>query len=52
MSAKVKLNKSYRESSIECMLELHWLKVEYRILYRYKNLNTVTIAYLERHWTT
>ena len=34
MSAKVMLNKSYRESSTECMLELHWLKVEYRILYK------------------
>ena len=30
MSAKVILNKSYRESTTECMLELHWLKVEYR----------------------
>ena len=34
MSAKVILNKSYRESSTECVLELHWLKVEYRILYK------------------
>ena len=33
MSAKVILNKSHRVSSTECMLELHWLKVEYRILY-------------------
>ena len=29
MSAKVILNKSYRDSNTECMLELHWLKVEY-----------------------
>ena len=34
MSVKVILNKSYMESSTECMLELHWLKVEYRILYK------------------
>ena len=34
MSAKVILNKSYRESSTDCMLELHWLKVEYGILYK------------------
>ena len=34
MSAKIILNKSYRESSTECILELHWLKVEYRILYK------------------
>ena len=34
MSVKVILNKSYRASSTECMLELHWLKVEYRILYK------------------
>ena len=34
MSAKVILNKSYRDSSTGCMLELHWLKVEYRILYK------------------
>ena len=34
MSAKVILHKSHRESSTECMLELHWLKVEYRIFYK------------------
>ena len=34
MSAKVILNKSHRESSTEFMLEHHWLKVEYRILYK------------------
>ena len=39
MSVKVILNKSHRESSTECMLELHWLKVEYRI--SYKTLITV-----------
>ena len=39
MSEKVILNKLHRDSSMECMLELHWLKVEYRILY--KTLTTV-----------
>ena len=34
MSAKVILNKSHRDSSAECTLELHWLKVEYRISYK------------------
>ena len=34
MSAKVILNKSYRESSSEYVLELHWLKVEYKISYK------------------
>ena len=34
MSAKVILNKSHWDSSTECTLELHWLKVEYRTLYK------------------
>ena len=34
MSAKVILNKSHGDSSTECTLELHCLKVEYRILYK------------------
>ena len=34
MSAKVIVNKSHRDSSTECTFEFHWLKVEYRILYK------------------
>ena len=53
MSAKVILNKSYRDSSTECMLELHWLKEEYRILYKtliivHKCLFGMTLDYLKK----
>ena len=34
MSVKVILNKLHRDHSTEVTLELHWLKVEYRILYK------------------
>ena len=34
MSAKVILNKPHRDCSTECMLELHCLKLECRILYK------------------
>ena len=33
-SAKVLSNKLHRDSSTKCTLELHWLKVQYRILYK------------------
>ena len=53
MSAKVILNKSHRDSSTECMLELHWLKVEYRILYKtlitvHKCLFGMALDYLKK----
>ena len=34
MSAKVILKKLHGDNSTECTLELHWLKVEYRILHK------------------
>ena len=56
MSAKVILNKLHRDSSTECMLELHWFKMEYRILYKtlitvHKCLFGKASDYLKKNFT-